>query len=118
MATALTLDTNRGDDGRVVVTARGEIDLSNVDTFSKALVGAIDGVSPPPVLTVDLSAVKYLDSSAINALFRHAESVDQLRLIVHPFLMPVLNISGLNELAELEPAAQDGSAHDGSAQDG
>lgn len=119
MATALQLDTHRGDDGRVVVTATGEIDLSNVDAFSKALVRAIDGKTQQAALTVDLSAVKYLDSSAINALFTHAENVDHLHLIVHPFLMPVLNISGLNELAELEPASGDGdSDHNGTAQVG
>jgi anti-anti-sigma regulatory factor len=35
-------------------------------------------------LTVDLSAVEYLDSGAINALFARA---DHINLIAHPLLM-------------------------------
>jgi anti-anti-sigma regulatory factor len=52
-------------------------------------------------LTVDLSAVEYLDSAAINALFRRADHID---LIAHPALMPVLAISGLSELVTIESA--------------
>lgn len=109
MATALRLDTRRDDDDTVVVTATGEIDLSNVEAFSAALVSAARENATPAAITVDLSAVKYLDSSAINVLFTHAEAVKRLRLIVHPFLVPVLKISGLSELAALETASGDGN---------
>ncbi|KZS61666.1 hypothetical protein LAUMK35_00456 [Mycobacterium pseudokansasii] len=54
------------------------------------------------MLTVDLSAVEYLDSKAINALYLHA---DHLRLVVSSHMMPVLQISGLTELISVEPAA-------------
>ena len=37
MTTSLTLDTVRSTDGRLVLTATGEIDLSNVEPFSQAL---------------------------------------------------------------------------------
>ncbi|MGK2882379.1 MAG: STAS domain-containing protein [Mycobacterium sp.] len=104
MATALILDTNRGDDGTVVVTAAGEIDLSNVDTFNATLARASETANGTSPLIVDLTAVQYLDSSAINVLFAHADRVDRLILIVHPLLMPVLNISGLSALADLESA--------------
>jgi len=102
MSTQLTLDTVRGDDGKLALVAAGEIDLSNVDTFTRALSAAIDeaaGSGGP--LTVDLSAVEYLDSAAINVLFPHA---DQIRVIAHPFLVRVFAISGLSELATIEPA--------------
>jgi hypothetical protein len=42
-----------------------------------------------------------LDSAAINALFTRA---DHIRVVAHPFLIPVLNISGLSELVNVEPA--------------
>ena len=41
MPTSLTLDTVRSTDGRLVLTATGEIDLSNVEPFSQALTDAV-----------------------------------------------------------------------------
>jgi anti-anti-sigma factor len=106
MPTLLTLDTARSDDGKLVLIAAGEIDLSNVDTFNKALTTAMsETASSGGPLTVDLSAVDYLDSAAINALFPHAE---HLHVIAHPFLVRVFAISGLNELASIEPAPEPG----------
>lgn len=102
MATPLTLNTERGADGTPRVIAMGEIDLSNIDVFTEALSTASAGTRGP--ITVDLSAVKYLDSAGINALFHHADEVDRLHLIVHPFLVRVLTISGLSEIATVEPA--------------
>ncbi|MBI3214782.1 MAG: STAS domain-containing protein [Mycobacterium sp.] len=105
MATPLDVRTDRGADGIARVVAAGEIDLSNVEVFSRALRAARDGDqrSRAEVL-VDLSGVKYLDSAAINVLFTHADDVEHLHLIVHPFLMPVLTISGLGEIATVESA--------------
>ena len=95
MPTLLTLDTARCNDGKLVLTAAGEIDLSNIDAFSQALTTAItENAGSGETLTVDLSA-------AINVLFPHAE---HLHLIVHPLLIRVFTISGLNELTTIEPA--------------
>ena len=41
MPTALTLGTARSSDGVLVLTATGEIDLSNVDSFDDALTTAV-----------------------------------------------------------------------------
>ena len=102
MPTSLTLDTARRSDGQVVLTATGEIDLSNVDAFSQALrTASIEAGSDGGTLTVDLSAVEYLDSAAINVLFARA---DDIRLIAHPLVVPILSISGLTELVAVEPA--------------
>jgi anti-anti-sigma factor len=106
MTTPLTLETTR-DDGEVVVIAAGEIDQSNIEEFDQALAtAATEAAGGSGTLTVDLSAVEYLDSAAINALFAYAEHI---RLIVaHSLLMPVLTVSGLTELATTElptPAA-------------
>ena len=101
MPTTLTLDSTRGDDGKVVLVAAGEIDLSNIDAFSHTLAAALSEVGSGETLTVDLRAVEYLDSAAINVLFPHA---DQIHLIVHPLLTRVFTISGLDELTTIESA--------------
>ena len=102
MPTLLTLDTTRSNDGKLVLVAAGEIDLSNVDTFTEALTAAIaENTDSNGTLTVDLSAVEYLDSAAINALFPHAEDI---HLIAHPLLVRVFDISGLTELTTVESA--------------
>ncbi|HZA12240.1 STAS domain-containing protein [Mycobacterium sp.] len=102
MPTPLTLDTARRSDGKVVLSAAGEIDLSNIGRFDQALTTAVaEAASSGGTLTLDLSAVEYLDSAAINALFARA---DHIQLIAHPVLMSVLTISGLTELVTVEPA--------------
>jgi hypothetical protein len=54
-----------------------------------------------------------LDSAGINALFDHADAVDELRVIVHPLLVRVLTISGFTKIATVEsaeaPTREDGS---------
>lgn len=103
MATELSLNTDRGPDGRPRVVATGEIDLSNVGNFIDALATASAGSRKP--MTIDLSTVRYLDSAGINVLFDHADKVDGLHVIVHPLLIRVLTICGLNEIATVEAAA-------------
>ncbi|BBX44802.1 STAS domain-containing protein [Mycobacterium cookii] len=102
MMTPLTLETDRGADGTPRVIAAGEIDTSNIHVFTEALTSATNGTRGP--ITVDMSAVKYLDSAGINVLFKHADEIDRLHLIVHPFLMRVLTITGLSEIATVQPA--------------
>jgi anti-anti-sigma factor len=102
MATSLTLDTTRRNDGKLVLTAAGEIDLSNIDAFSQALTAATsEAAGSDETLTVDLSGVEYLDSAAVNVLFARA---DHIRLIAHPLLMSIFTVSGLAELVPIELA--------------
>ncbi|GFG50280.1 anti-anti-sigma factor [Mycolicibacterium agri] len=101
MAAPLRIDIDSRGDGTVVLTATGEIDLSNINVFTEALSAAArdnDGAS----LTVDLRGVEYLDSGAINVLFAHA---DRIHVIVNPILMPVLRISGLADVGSVEAAS-------------
>jgi anti-anti-sigma factor len=100
MTTPLSIDTTRQDDGTFALVATGEIDLSNVRMFSEALSTAIDGAKDSAPVTVDLSAVDYLDSGAISVLFDRSGSV---RVIANPVLIPVLSISGLTDLTSVEP---------------
>ena len=101
MPTSLRLNTTRSNDGKLVLSATGEIDLSNIDAFNQALsTASSEAAGSGATLTVDLSAVEYLDSAAINALFA---SADHIHLIAHPLLIPILTISGLTELVTIEP---------------
>jgi anti-anti-sigma factor len=107
MTALLTLDTVRSGDGKLVLIAVGEIDLSNIDAFDQALSTATaEAAGGDETLTVDLSGVEYLDSAAINALFSRA---DHIRVIAHRLLMTSLNVSGLSELVSVEAAPP--SAH-------
>ncbi|GAB3904168.1 STAS domain-containing protein [Kibdelosporangium lantanae] len=98
MTTALTLSTDRQDDGTTRLTAIGEIDLSNNETFTKALADATgDGTTT----VVDLRDVTYLDSGAVTALFLYA---DHIHVVVNADLKPVLDISGLTQLVKVDVA--------------
>ncbi|WP_329445173.1 STAS domain-containing protein [Streptomyces sp. NBC_01426] len=89
MTTPLTLTPGRRPDGTALLTAVGEIDMSNTEALAAALAGT-DGP-----LVLDLTGVEYLDSAGLSALFPHA---DRIELIAGPLLEPVLTISGLTEL--------------------
>ena len=97
MATPLELSTRHDGDGTLVVSAVGEIDMSNVDQFRAALgaaataLGEAAGASGDRFV-VDLTGVDYLDSAGIHALYTVAPRV---RLVASPLLSPVLDISGL-----------------------
>lgn len=106
MTTPLTISTDQGRDGTPSLVAAGEIDLSNVETFARAVDAAIADYGGKTV-TLDLSAVDYIDSGGINVLFNCA---DHIRLIVKPLLIPVLKISGLTELAPVEAAPRQAEA--------
>src|ERR1700754_1995699 len=100
MSTSLTVGTTRADDGQLVLTAAGEIDLSNIDVFNQALSAATtEAARIGERLTVDLTEVEYLDSAAINALYNFA---DHIHLIANPVLMRSLTVSGLAELITIE----------------
>lgn len=95
MTTPLTLSTHQQPDGIPVVTAVGEIDMSNAGTFRDALTraSAADGR-----LVVDLTGVEYLDSAGLTVLFTHAAHIE---LIATPLLAPVLTISGLADITTM-----------------
>ncbi|MFC3979377.1 MULTISPECIES: STAS domain-containing protein [Streptosporangium] len=90
MATPLTLVPDLRPDGVVLLTAVGEIDMSNTDVLAAALERTTGAV------VLDLTSVGYLDSAGLSVLFAH---VDRIELIAPPLLLPVLNISGFTDLA-------------------
>jgi anti-anti-sigma factor len=102
MPTPLTLATSRREDGSLVLSAAGEIDLSNIDDFDTELgsaAGAARGSGER--LIVDLGAVEYMDSAAINALFLRGEHI---RVIAPEVLISTLAMTGLTELIPIDVA--------------
>ena len=95
MTTALTLVPGPGDEGDRFLTVTGEIDMSNAAEFGSALNRELAAGSP---LTVDLTAVTYLDSAGVALLSDRAESHD-LRLLAPRLLSRVLQVSGLSQVA-------------------
>jgi anti-sigma B factor antagonist len=89
MTTPLTLTPGRRSDGTKLLTAAGEIDMSNTEALADALTGITGSV------VVDLTGVHYLDSAGLAVLFAQA---DRIELIAAPVLEPVLKYSGLADL--------------------
>jgi anti-sigma B factor antagonist len=94
MSTDLTFTSGTGPDGSPVLSAAGEIDMSNAETFSATLAVARQSAGDEP-LTVDLTKVEYIDSAGLAVLLPHA---DHLRLVATTLLAPVLRVAGLDDL--------------------
>jgi anti-anti-sigma factor len=92
MTTPLSLVPQERPDGTRLLAASGEIDMSNAPALAKALEETSDRI------TLDLTAVEYLDSAGIAVLFDHA---GHLELVATPLLIPVLTVSGLGDLATI-----------------
>ncbi|WP_182901825.1 STAS domain-containing protein [Microbispora sp. H10830] len=98
MTTPLTLTPGVRPDGAALLTAAGEIDMSNTDALEAAL------ESTPGPVVLDLTSVEYLDSAGLSVLFAHA---DRITLIANPLLTPVLTISGLADIATVHDGELD-----------
>lgn len=99
---ALEVTSHREGDA-ITLSAVGELDLSTIARFESALLDAVAATPAGRWTTVDLRAVEYLDSSAINVLFANADRI--IRVLVNPLLMRGLTISGLDQLTEIQAAS-------------
>ena len=96
MSTPLDLSAHQRPDGSWVVTAAGEIDMSNAGVFAGCLTQArAKAEEGEGCLLVNLRAVEYLDTAGLTTLFADAPGIE---LIASPLLAPVLTISGLCDL--------------------
>jgi anti-anti-sigma factor len=98
VTTPLELSARRDGDGNTVLTAVGELDMSNAAGFRDALsqvgAGGADFV-------VDLTGVDYLDSAGLTALLPYAP---RIRVIATAVLAPVLSVSGLDSITTVVSA--------------
>jgi anti-anti-sigma factor len=74
-----------------VLTAAGEIDMSNQGQFSAALDAAAEDGGR---LIVDLNAVTTLSSHAIGVLYRHADRLTAVYVAPNSVIARALNYSG------------------------
>ncbi|MFC4071664.1 STAS domain-containing protein [Actinoplanes subglobosus] len=100
MTTELTFTTGSASDGAVVLTAAGEIDMSNADAFADALVAAVADAGGARLI-IDITEIHYLDSAGLAALFAQA---DHIELRTGPLLAPLLEVSGLTDLTTVHRA--------------
>ena len=91
-----------------VVTATGEVDLTNADGLRNALLSALDAGAVG--LVADLSTVTFLDSAGVTALVRasrrsRAGDVTFRLAAAAPPVRRVLNLVGIDRLVEVYPNA-------------
>jgi anti-anti-sigma factor len=96
-----------------VVTAAGEIDLTNAESLRNALLSALNAGALG--LVADLTATTFLDSVGVAALvraWRRAGATGAaLRLAVSsPTVLRVLDLVGLNQLIEVHPSVAEAVA--------
>ena len=96
-----------------VVTAPGEIDLTNAEGLRDALLSALNAGAAG--LIADLTSTTFLDSAGITALVRAARRATAtdatLRLAVTaPPVLRVLSLVGLDRLIEVYPSLADAVA--------
>jgi anti-anti-sigma factor len=96
-----------------VVTATGEIDLTNAESLRDALLSALNAGALG--LVVDMTATTFLDSAGVTALVRASrrasatEAALRLAVIAAPVLR-VLNLVGIDQLIEIYPNVTDAMA--------
>jgi anti-anti-sigma factor len=97
----MTFEIVGGDSAAPVVKIAGELDISTIDELATAVAPIV--ARRVDSLTLDLSELRFADSSAIALWVRWAASVRDLRLInVSPLLRRVVETMGLTETLGLE----------------
>jgi anti-anti-sigma factor len=88
-------------EAETVVTIKGELDISNVETLDSAVAPVLE--HRPARLIVDTSELGFADSSAIAVWVRWSTSVRELRLRgAQPLLVRVIDTMGLNAALPIE----------------
>jgi anti-anti-sigma factor len=96
-----TVETDTTEGGGVAIRVSGELDMAATSGLTEAIVGA----KGAELITLDLSGVTFLDSSAIGALVASGREVAESggRLAIGPrsaIVSRVLDITGLAESSE------------------
>jgi anti-anti-sigma factor len=95
----LTITVHMDSNGAVQINPAGEIDADNCHELREQ-VGSLLATNPPPLIKVDMSLVKFIDSVGIGALVAcyHAAAASGVRLVVSnptAYVHRILYISGL-----------------------
>jgi len=107
MSRTTTFSMNVQHDGeRLVATIRGEVDISNATELALRLEGAARRAGGN--LTVDLSDLRYMDSSGLRSLKTVHNAHPDTRLVVRTGTMVarIIAISGLREVIDVQSVSQ------------
>jgi stage II sporulation protein AA (anti-sigma F factor antagonist) len=96
-----------------VVTATGEIDLTNAEGLRDALLSALNAGALG--LVVDMTATTFIDSAGVTALVRASRRATAteatVRLaVIAPAVLRVLNLVGIDQLIQVHPSVTDAVA--------
>jgi len=93
-ALPMDFDIAREGDGSAVVTVRGDLDIATTEQLNAAVTPVI--ADAPQRLIVDVSALRFADSSAIALWVRWAAQVGELQLRgASPLLARLISSMGL-----------------------
>lgn len=88
---SVTVDTT---ETGALIEARGELDLATAD----ALASAIANVAPGGTTTLDLSGIRFLDSTGLRMLLVNARTFgDALSIIPSPAVTRTIEIAGVTD---------------------
>ncbi len=93
--TQVTFDIDTGQPGTAVVTLNGELDIANIQPLELAVSSIIE--AKPQRLVVDVSGLRFADSSAIALWVRWAASVEIELRDPSPLLRRVITSMGLGQ---------------------
>lgn len=107
MSQLLSISTQAAADGSITIAACGEVDLSTADVLRSSL---SDGAQVACELTVDLSAVSFIDSTGLRVLLEAdaaARSNGHSLRLAHPSraVRRILEIAGLLNHLEIQEEA-------------
>ncbi|WP_280432907.1 STAS domain-containing protein [Nocardia brasiliensis] len=83
----------------VVVVVAGEVDIYTAPRMAEALEQAVTHAPRP--LVVDLSAVKFFDSSGLNVLLRGMQAEAELRVVASPVVRRLVEVTGLTTVLRI-----------------
>jgi anti-sigma B factor antagonist len=98
---AMSFDLAQADDG-LTVTINGELDITNVDALEAAVGAALERQAGR--LVIELSGLRFADSSAIALWVRWSTAVHEIELRdVSPILRRVIDSMGLADTLNVKP---------------
>lgn len=98
----MKFDVVEGDDRSVKVTVSGELDITNIDTLASAVAPALE--REPARLIIEVSDLRFADSSAIALWVQWATAVPEIELRdVPPLLRRVVDSMGLTDTLKVSP---------------
>jgi stage II sporulation protein AA (anti-sigma F factor antagonist) len=96
-----------------VVTATGEIDITNAESLRNELLSALNAGALG--LVVDMTATTFIDSAGVTALVRASRRATATEATVRlavtaPAVLRVLNLVGIDQLIQVHPSVTDAVA--------